>query len=274
MHLSEVVAKLEESLRGFKRVLVAFSGGVDSATLAAVCKMLGKDVLAVTVLSQVTPSREIKAAKAAAREIGVKHEFLHLDVLTEEFRRNDKDRCYFCKRRILEKLVEVAKARGFDVVLEGTNASDLKEHRPGFRAARELGVRSPWAELGVTKEQIRSLAKELGFSFHDRPSLACLATRIPFGVGIDEAELRMIDAAENALIEVCGVRQVRVRNYRGVAIVEVERGELGKVFEKADIVREKLKELGFKAVLLDLDGYASGAHIHLQTLRSISSKTA
>ncbi len=150
----------------------------------------------------------------------------------------------------------MAKEEGYDAVFEGTNASDLRGHRPGYRAVKELNVYSPWVDFGFTKEEIREIARSRGFSFHDRPSLACLATRIPFGFRIDEEKLRMVDNAENAVLRIAGVRQVRVRNYDGVAVIEVD--EIDKILSVAERVRDEVKRAGFRAVLLDLDGYSTG----------------
>ncbi len=249
---------IRDFLKKFDRVVIAFSGGVDSATLAALCKDY-VDVLAVTVVSQITPSREIREAERVAREIGVRHEKITIDMLTPEFRMNTLERCYICKKRILSTLLEFARKKGYDAVFEGTNASDLQKHRPGYRAVKEIdGVYSPWAELGVTKDEIRRIAREMGFSFNDKPSLACLATRIPYGEEIDEEKLRMIDLAENAIIKIAGVEQVRVRYYSKVGVIEVESDEIQKISDKASEIREALKNIGFKAILLDLEGYRSG----------------
>ena len=250
--------KLRDFLKKFDRVVIAFSGGVDSATLAALCRNY-VDVLAVTVVSQITPSREIEDAKRVAREIEVNHEIVEVDMLTPEFTMNTPERCYICKKRMLSALLELAEKRGYDAVFEGTYASDLQEHRPGYRAVKEMeGVYSPWVELGVTKDEIRKIADEMGFSFSDKPSLACLATRIPYGEEINGEKLRMIDLAENAIIRIADVRQVRVRYYSGVGVIEVERNEIQRVAEKGDEIWEALRNIGFKAALLDLEGYRSG----------------
>jgi len=259
---AEKLRKMREFLSSFKSAVVAFSGGVDSSTLAAVCKDAGLETLAITVLSQNSPTREIKDAKKIANEIGVKHEFVNIDILTSEFRKNTSERCYFCKKRVLSTLVSLAKSGGYEVVLEGTNASDLSGHRPGYRAVEEMDrVFSPWAKFGITKDEVRSIAKSMEFSFHDKPSLACLATRIPFGIEIDEQKLKVVDEAENSVIEIAGVRQVRVRNYDGIAVVEVGEDEISKLLEKATKVRDRLKEIGFRHVLVDLDGYRTGKRL-------------
>ena len=259
---AEKLSRMMEFLGGFKSAVVAFSGGVDSSTLSALCRDAGLETLAVTVISQITPTREIEDAKKIAVEIGLKHELIYMDILTPEFRENASERCYFCKKRILSALVSLAEKSGYEVVLEGTNTSELSEHRPGYRAVREMDrVFSPWAEFGITKEEIRSIARSMGFSFYSKPSLACLASRIPFGIEIDERKLKMVDEAENSVIEIAGVRQVRVRNYDSVAVVEVGEDEINRLLEKATKVRDRLKEIGFRHVLVDLDGYRMGKRL-------------
>lgn len=254
--------KMKDFIRRFRKVIVAFSGGVDSSTLAAICKdVLGENVLAITLVSQKSPSREIADATRIAKEIGVEHEFLEIDILTPEFRKNTPERCYFCKKNILSAIIEIAEKRGYDAVFEGTNASDLKGHRPGYRAVLEFkNVYSPWAEFGITKDEIRLIARSMGFSFYNKPSLACLASRIPFGTEIDENKLKMVDKAENAVIEIAEIEQVRVRNFDGKAVIEVESNELPKILNE-DIIkrlRERLQMIGFSSVLLDLEGYRTG----------------
>jgi len=268
--------KMMEFIKEFNSVVVAFSGGVDSSTLAAVCKeVLGENVLAVTVISQKSPSREIRDASKIAREIGVIHEFTELDILNVlEFRKNSEERCYYCKREVLSALLKLARERGYDVVFEGTNASDLSGHRPGYRAICELdNVYSPWADFGITKDEIRLIAKSMGFTFHDKPSLACLASRIPFGIEINGVKLRMVDEAENAVAEIAAVKQVRVRNFNGVAIVEVGADEIAKILNEnvAIKIKERLLKLGFKSVLLDLEGYKTGKAAELSGVAKLTS---
>ncbi len=261
--ISEKLHKLKEFIKTFDGVIIAFSGGVDSSTLAAVSYEVLKDgALAVTALSPTTPSREVEEARQIAQEIGIRHEFIQINELESEgFVENSPERCYFCKRHLLSAMVKYAKEKGFSAVFEGTNASELKGHRPGYKAIKEFEiVHSPWAEFGFTKEEIREVARSMGYSFYNKPSLACLASRIPFGIKIDEERLKMVDEAENVIIEVAGVRQVRVRNFNGMAVIEVDRDERQKFFsqEVMDEIADRLRKIGFKYVLLDMEGYRTG----------------
>jgi uncharacterized protein len=253
--------KLEKFISGFDRIIVAFSGGVDSSTLAGLASEL-VDVLAVTVISPTTPSREVGEAKRIAEELNLKHRFYRLNELEDEnFVRNTEDRCYFCKKMVLTSLKNIAESEGHEAVFEGTNASELQGHRPGYRAVIELdGVYSPWAIFGFSKDEIREIAKKRGYSFWNKPSVACLSSRIPFNTPIDEKSLKMVDEAENYVIKIAGVRQVRVRKIGRRAVIEVGENEIEKLLNK-DIIEKtvrKLKELGFEAVMLDLEGYKTG----------------
>lgn len=259
MEWEKKLEKLRTFLSSFESAVVAFSGGVDSATLSAICREVIDDVLSVTFRSQATPSREVESAKRVAREIGVEHVFVNVDILSVRgFVENSELRCYYCKKFLMEKLLNFARENGYEAVFEGTNADDLRAHRPGYRAVVECGVLSPWVICGATKSEIRSIARSLGFSFHNAPSLACLATRIPFGIRISAEKLEMVDEAENSVIRISGVKNVRVRFIDGFAVVEVERDEITKVFEKREELREALTNLGFRDVFVNPAGYRSG----------------
>lgn len=260
----EKFEKLKAFIAQFESVAVAYSGGVDSSTLLAfTAEVLGKErVTAVTASSPTVPSRDIEDAKRFAEEIGVRHVFIELNELEDEnFRRNPPDRCYFCKRMLLSRVTEFAKREGLQAVFEGTNADELRGHRPGYRAITEFeNVYSPWAIFGFTKDEIREVARSMGYSFADKPSMACLSSRIPFGTEIDEEKLRRIDAAENLVIAIAGVKQVRVRDFGENAVIEVGRNEREKMFseEIMDRIVEEFRKLGYRIVLLDLEGYRTG----------------
>lgn len=262
MELERKLAKLKEFLSSFESAAIAFSGGVDSATLSAICKNVIDEVLLVTVSSAATPSREIEHAKKVAKEIGADHEFIDVDILSAEgFAENSEIRCYYCKKFLMRKILDFARANGYQVVFEGTNADDLRMNRPGYRAVVECNVFSPWTVVGVTKSEIREIARSMGFSFYNTPSLACLATRIPYGVRISVEKLKMVDKAENFVIRVAKVENVRVRYLNGFAVVEVEKGEIPKVLEKKEEIKNFLTELGYLGVFVNPNGYKTGVFV-------------
>ena len=264
--LKEKYEKLRKFIgeKGRGGVVIAFSGGVDSSTLAAISHdVLGERSAAVTAKSATYPSEEMDEAKKIAREIGIRHHIIETDELSNRnFIRNPEDRCYYCKKELLNCLQDFAKKLGFKAIFEGTNFGDLSGHRPGFKAIKEReNVFSPWAENGFTKEEIRALAKNLGLSVHDKPSLACLASRIPFGERITEERLNRVGRAERIIREISGVRQLRVRDHDGLARIEVGRDERNLLLnvEVMDKIASELKRLGFKFVTVDLEGYRTGS---------------
>lgn len=267
--LEALNAKLNELKRfiaekGKGGVVVAFSGGVDSATLAAVCRdVLGERAVAVTAKSPTYASEELQDAKKVAAEIGIRLYVVETNELeTEDFSRNPENRCYYCKKALLERLVEIARELGFNAVFEGTNYSDLKDHRPGFKAVQEVkGVFSPWMACKFTKDEIRLVAGQLGLSVSDKPALACLASRIPFNERITAEKLNRIEKAEQAVKAIVGVKQVRVRDHNGLARIEVGAAERALFFnvDVQDKVAVELKRLGFVYVAFDLEGYRSGS---------------
>ncbi len=252
------IGRLERFIRSFDSVAVAFSGGVDSSTLLALTNRLCKRVVGVTIATQATPRREIRDAKRIASEIDAKHEIIFLDMLRyESFVRNDEKRCYYCKRIMLEKLIKYSKERFYDVIFEGTNSDELKEHRPGFEAIKEFkDVYSPWAMFGFGRKEIEGIAKRIGFDFHKKPSQSCLATRI-LSSKITKEKLKRVDIAEEIVLETTGVKQVRVRDFNAFAIIEVGKDERRKLFDEnvIDRISEKLKKIGYERVLIDADGY-------------------
>ena len=250
--------------KGREGVIVAFSGGVDSSTLAYVChEILGDKAVAVTAVSPTYPLGEVEDAKRIAKEIGIRHIFIETNELSNEnFAKNLENRCYYCKGELLDSLQKVADKLGFRAIFEGTNLSDLSGHRPGFRAVLEReNVYSPWVENGFTKDEIRALAKRLGLPIHDKPPLACLASRIPFGERITAERLNRIGKAEEIIKRICGVRQLRVRDHNGLARIEVGKDEMELLFDNRIInqITTELKRLGFKYVTLDLEGYRAGS---------------
>ncbi len=257
--------------KGKDGAVIAFSGGVDSSTLAAVTRqVLGEKAAAVIATSPTYTSEELKDAKKVAEDIGIRLYVVETNELENpDFSRNPENRCYFCKKELLQRLTAFAHELGFRAVFEGTNFSDLKDHRPGFKAVQEVkDVYSPWMINGFTKDEIRRVAKQMGLSVHDKPALACLASRIPFNQQITAEKLIRIEKAEDLVKALTGVKQVRVRDHDGLARIEVARSERA-LFCSVDVldrVAEALKGLGFKYVTFDLEGYRSGSM--LKTLES------
>ncbi|MCL6594191.1 MAG: ATP-dependent sacrificial sulfur transferase LarE [Alicyclobacillus sp.] len=248
-------------LRAWESVAVAFSGGVDSTLLLqAALTALGRErVLAVTAVSETYPPRELAAARSLAQRL----QCHHLEVTTSElaipgYAENPVHRCYFCKQELFSQLLPLAQARGYAQVVFGAIADDLGEYRPGLQAARERGVRAPLLEAGLNKREIRFVSRELGLPTWDKPSLACLSSRIPYGQRITLEKLSRIDQAEFFLQQL-GFRQVRVRHHEQLARIEVPPEDLPQLVEVAAMVVQKLRGLGFTYVTLDLQGYRSGS---------------
>ena len=253
---------LKSLLREMQLAVLAYSGGVDSSLLLrAASEVLGPHLIAVTAVSETYPPLELAAAKEFASSLGVTHRILRTEELgIEEFARNSPERCYFCKRELFGKLRQIADIEGIRFILDGSNTDDLKDHRPGRRAAEEFSVRSPLMEAGLSKSEVRELARTLGLTVWDKPSLACLSSRIPYGTRITPQILQTIQTAEDRL-RVLGFRQVRVRHHGDTARIEIDREDFGRLLSE-DIARRitsDLKQLGFTYVCLDLEGYRTGS---------------
>jgi uncharacterized protein len=254
--------RLRALLRAMGGVVIGYSGGCDSALLAAVGKEVINDrMVCVLASSQTYPDSEVKEAMETAKRLGITVLRIETDELKDAaFVANPPDRCYFCKRELFGKLVAIGKQRGIDWVADGSNIDDLNDYRPGGRAAAELGIRSPLREAGFTKQEIRELSRRMGLPTWDKPAFACLSSRIPYGTRIEPVILTRLDEAEQFLKSL-GFRQVRVRHHGDIARIEVEQQEIERL-AKPEIrrqVAEKFKELKYLYVALDLTGYRTGS---------------
>jgi uncharacterized protein len=254
-------------------VVVAFSGGVDSAYLAAVAASeLGDRALAVTADSPSYPTRHRELALRIARDYALRHEFLAtLEMDRPEYTANASDRCYFCKQELFGRLVGLARERGFAVVVDGNNADDRGDYRPGRQAAREHGVRSPLDEAGLTKLEIRQLSRRLDLPTWDEPASACLSSRIPYGSQVTVEKLRMVEQAEDVLHSL-GIRHCRVRHHGDVARIEVTSDDMPRVLEAPvrDAIVRDLKTIGYRYVSLDLQGYRTGSLNEVLPIKAVS----
>lgn len=251
---------LKELLAGLPGAVVAYSGGVDSTFLAVLAhETLGARALAVTAVSPTYPEHQLAEARSLAARFGLRHEVIQTNEFDcAEFVANPPDRCYYCKHALFGELRRIADREGFAVVLDGANLDDCNDHRPGHRAARELGVRSPLQEIGLTKAEIRQLSHQLGLPTWDKPAYACLASRVPYGRRITPETLARIDRAE-AFLASLGLREVRARDHYPVARIEVGPAELEHAWRHRSAIAAALHEIGYPFAALDLDGFRSGS---------------
>lgn len=257
------LAAVREDLAERDGVLVAFSGGVDSSVVAAIAHdVLGDSAVACTARSETLPAAELEDACQVAEEIGIRHDVVEFSELeSEDFVRNDDKRCYHCRSMRLDAMFDRARELGMGIVCDGTNASDTGNgHRPGLRAVEELDAYSPLLEHEITKEEVREIASLYDLSVADKPSMACLSSRIPTGIDVTEQRLTRIEKAER-LLRTWGFEQFRVRDHDGLARIEVRADELDRALDPtfAREARKHLDDLGFDHVTLDLEGYRTGS---------------
>jgi len=272
MTLQHKLVCLKRKICGYKSCVIAFSGGQDSALLLKLCaQILPKtNILAVTAVSATYPKDELRKAKILARGIGVKLKVIKTAELdNKKFTANSALRCYFCKKELFSKLIVIARKKKFNCVLDASNISDKLDYRPGSIAKKELKIKSPLLEAGFNKKDIRKLSKRLGLSSWNKPSLACLASRIPYGTKITAGLLRRIDQAEAYLISL-GFRQVRLRHYNGLCRIEVEKKDINRLLRNRQAIVDKLKNLGYNYITLDLEGYRTGSLNEVINEKSIS----
>lgn len=252
--------QLKTYIKALGKVAVAFSGGVDSTFLAYVAKeALGDQAMAITVDSPYIPRWEIEEAKVLAKQIGIEHMVLNATI-DPTIAENPSDRCYLCKKVIFTKILEAAKKKGVEVVMDGTNFDDTKDYRPGLVALEELSIESPLMACEWTKKMIREASKEAGLPTHDKPAYACLLTRLPYDTRITMVELQRIERSEVYLMDL-GFRAVRVRSHGDLARIEVARDKRKDLFNEAllDQISEKLKSFGYKYVSIEAAGYSMGS---------------
>ncbi len=258
--LKPKIGELTEWLAGCKGVLVAWSGGVDSTLLAVMAhRTLGQAALAVTADSPSFPRADLRDAKALAKRFGLRHQVIATDEMNNpEFTANPPDRCYHCKSELFCRLRQLADKAGLAEVVDGSNAEDTGDFRPGTRAAQEQGVKRPLQELGFTKEEIRAASRALGLPTADKPATACLTSRIPYGTPITQATLTVVEKGENELHRL-GFVQCRLRLHGEVGRIEVPPEQLEQVLAKREAILKGLKKAGVRYIALDLQGYRTGS---------------
>jgi len=263
---------LESRIAELGNALVAFSGGVDSTLVLAVAKkVLGDKVLAVTAESDSVPERELQTAQHLAETLGVKHRIIHTEEMSSpDYLKNPANRCYYCKSELYGKLSKVAAEHKLTSILNGINLDDLGDHRPGITAANEAGIISPLAELGFNKQDVRDLAREMDLPNWEKPALACLSSRIPYGQPVTTEKLSMVEQAEGALLAE-GFRQIRVRHHGDMARIELPQEDIPGLLKNGltEKINLRLREIGFQYVTVDLEGYRSGSLNDVLNLNTI-----
>lgn len=258
------MTKLDELEHWFvdkNKVMIALSGGVDSALVAyAAFQKLGDSAIAVTADYKTLSQEELQTAKQVCSEIGIKQILLDYDELeNKEFVKNDSTRCFHCRLELGDHLLKLAKEQHVDVIVDGTNLDDLGDYRPGIEALRQNGIQSPLVETNFSKHQVREIANSVGLSVHDKPSNSCLASRIPWGQRVTAEKLARIEFGEAVVKQLTKIKQVRVRDLNGSAKIEVEKNDISEFNDDVlDKITEKLKMIGFSSVEVDQEGYKPG----------------
>ena len=260
--IDQKLYQLDRLLKSYGKVIIAFSGGVDSTFLAEAAKRaLGDNALAVTAVSDSYPEREMKAAQDIAKQIRIRYETINTDELeTEDYASNPTNRCYFCKTELFEQIRPIAEQYKIGTTVYGAIPDDVGDHRPGMDAAKQMGIQAPLIDVNLTKAEIREVSKRWGLPTWDKPAFACLSSRFPYGTRITRENLRLVDRAEQFLFDL-GIRQFRVRHHDTLARIEVDPQEIEFVADKSirSQINEQFKSLGYEHVALDLQGYRSGS---------------
>ncbi|MDY0091264.1 MAG: ATP-dependent sacrificial sulfur transferase LarE [Candidatus Vecturithrix sp.] len=262
MSLQAKYERLQQILREMKSALAAFSGGVDSTLLAkAACDALGEHVQAVTAWSERAHELDEQELKQLITSLGIRHHLIRYDEMEiPHFRENPPERCYYCKRWLFERFTQLAKEHALRVVIEGSNLDDADDFRPGMRALKELGVRSPLREAGLTKQEIRTLSQAMALPTWNKPAMPCLATRVPYYLEITPEVLRKVQAGE-AYLKQLGFREFRVRHHDTIARIELPRPDMLRIFQEQldQPIIARFKEIGYAYITLDLQGFRSGS---------------
>jgi uncharacterized protein len=261
-HLADKRDRLLSILKGYGSLLVAYSGGVDSSFLLAMAhEALNKNLLAVTASSPVHPEWETREAIDFAKNLDVEHIVIQSkEMHRDDFISNTKERCYVCKKYLIEELLKISNHREIQHVAHGANIDDLSDYRPGFAAAQEMGVKAPLVDAKLTKNDIRQLSKQMNLATWNKPPMACLATRIPYGTPITLEALKRVEQAEQILLDL-GFKGCRVRVHGNVARIEIDIGDMEKIIDQKirSVIVEILRDICFSLVAVDLEGYRSGS---------------
>lgn len=252
--------QLKSNLKKMESVAIAYSGGVDSTFLVNVAQdVLGEKAIAVTATSSTYPKRELEQAKQLAKNIGIKHVIINSEETEiNNFSKNPTNRCYFCKKELFSKIKQIANEENINYVLDGSNVDDTNDYRPGIKALEEFGVVSPLKEAGLTKKEIKELSRKMNLDTWDKSPFACLASRFPYGVEITKSKLEQVEKAESFL-HALDIKQFRVRYHNEIARIEVSKNDFQHILKNSDEVVKKFKELGFKYITLDIEGYRIGS---------------
>ena len=259
-NISKKLEKLKQILKDMDKVVVAYSGGTDSTFLLKVAHdMLGKNTLAVTAVSPTYTNSELVEAKRFTKKMKIQHIIIKSkEMENEKFKKNTPDRCYYCKKELFSKSKKIANTQNINYIIDGSNVDDINDYRPGTKAIIEYGVKSPLKEVGLTKKEIRELSLKMQLNSWNKPPLACLSSRFPYGTNITKKRLKQIEQAESFLLKL-GLNHVRVRYHDNIARIEVNKDDFSKILKHSKKIIQQFKKLGFTYITLDIEGYRAGS---------------